>query len=121
MRLALLLLLLLWAAPAAAQSETAFRASFVTAIAAHGADLSTTAWCRGANTCVEVNPVHRWAQNSPVKLGLSKMGIAGALQLAPYWLHRKGHKKAAFWFNVGQTVAFTGLAIRNARLVSTHP
>lgn len=103
------------ALPAQAQGNTALRASFVTAIAAHTADITTTAYCLGARSCREMNPALRWTESRPVVLGLAKGAMAGALQLIPYHLQKRGHRKAAFWFNVGQTIGFTALAIRNAR------
>lgn len=103
------------ALPAEAQSNRALRASFVAAVAAHTADITTTAYCLGARTCREANPALRWAESRPVALGLTKGAMAGALQLIPYHLQKRGHRKAAFWFNVGQAVGFTALAIRNAR------
>jgi hypothetical protein len=106
-------LVLLCARPAAA--DTALRVSFVTAIAAHTADITTTAYCLGARTCREVNPVMRWAERRPVALGLTKGALAGALQLVPYTLQKRGHRRAALWFNIGQTLAFTAVAVRNSQ------
>ena len=119
MRIGLCLACLLWTAPASAQSSPhLIRASMVAAIAAHGADLSTTAWCRGANTCHEQNPALRWAQHDPVALGFAKMGIAAGLQVVTYKL-AQSHPRWAFWSNVAQTVTFSWIAARNRRLSAT--
>lgn len=120
MRFVLVAALVLVAAPAAAQdapvpSDRALRISFAAAITAHGLDVTTTAWCRAQGTCREANPALRWAADRPLTLGLAKMGTAAAMQLVPYHLARRGHLKAAFWFNVAQTCVFTSIAIRNAR------
>ena len=114
-------LALFWASPAAAQSEPAYRVSLAAAITAHGADLSTTAWCRGAGTCREVNPALRWAQDDAVALGLTKMGLAAGLALASHKWIKPRSRRAAFWFNVGQAVAFTAIAVRNARTTREPP
>ncbi len=116
MRVVLMITCLLWAAPVFAQSDRAFRLSFVGAIAAHTADITTTAYCLGQRTCHEVNPALKWAEHRPLALGLTKGATAGAMQLIPYWLDKKGHRRWAFVINVAQTVGFTALAIRNARL-----
>lgn len=114
-------LVLLSVAPVSAQdaergpSDRALRISFAAAIAAHTADITTTAYCLGQRTCHEVNPALRWAERKPVALGLTKGAIAAGLQLIPYHLAKRGHRKAAFWVNVAQTCAFTSIAVRNAR------
>lgn len=91
------------------------RVSFVLAIAAHCADLAATAACTVPGWCREVNPLLRWTQRNPVGLGLTKGGMAAGLQIIPYEMQRRGHPRAAFWFNMAQTGAFTYLAIRNAK------
>ena len=109
------LILLTFSAPASAKGRT-FRLSLVAAIAAHTADITTTAYCLGQGTCREANPALRWAEDKPVALGLTKGAMAGSLQLIPAYLARHGHEKWAIVFNVAQTVAFTGIAMRNARM-----
>jgi hypothetical protein len=113
--LAALLVLMLAATASAQSSPHALRASMVAAIAAQGADLSTTAYCLGAKTCHELNPALAWAQDKPIALGFAKMGIAAGLQVLT-WKLSKTHPRAAFWGNVAQCVVFSGIAVRNARL-----
>lgn len=116
MKTALLpLLLLVSAHTVQAQTSTVFRLSTAAAITAHGMDLSTTAFCRGALTCVEANPALRWAQDKPIALGAAKMGLAAALQLFNLKYLHPHSPKAAFWFNVAQTCVFTAVAVRNTR------
>lgn len=98
-----------------------WRASFIAAIAAHGADLSTTAWCRGQNLCEEANPVLKWADDNPITLGFAKMGFAAAVQLIPYWIMRSGHRQTAIWINVGQVILFSAIAAHNANLAVYPP
>lgn len=93
----------------------ALKVSFVTAIAAHVADIGTTTACIAAKTCKEINPTLRWAQDSPLTLSLTKGLLAGALQLIPYKLATSGHPRWALVVNILQSVAFTALAVRNER------
>lgn len=113
--LRVLALLALLAAPVQAQTSPAFRLSTAAAITAHGMDLSTTAWCRGAGTCVEANPALRWAADKPVALGAAKMGLAAGLQLLNLKYIHPRSPRGAFWFNVAQTCVFTAIAVRNTR------
>ena len=50
-----------------------YRLSFASAVVAHGADLSTTAWCLGKATCVEANPALGWASDKPIPLAVSPL------------------------------------------------
>src|SRR5690606_37163227 len=65
-------LLLLAVVPVSAQdadrgpSDRVLRISFAGAIAAHTADITTTAYCLGQCTCHAVNPALRWAERKPV-------------------------------------------------------
>lgn len=96
--------------------DTAVKWSFVPAIAAHTWDLGTTVECRTRGTCQEVNPLLRWA-DSTAALSLSKGAMAGALQLIPYSMWKRGGrwKWAALGYNLGQTIAFSYIAHRNGR------
>ena len=95
--------------------SAALKVSFVTSIAAHVADIGTTTACVATGACKEVNPALSWAQDSPLKLSLTKGLLAGALQLIPYKLATSGHPRWALVFNIIQSVAFTALAVRNER------
>ncbi len=101
-------------ASSASAQDTAFRASMVAAIAAHGADLATTENCLGAGRCTEMNQfLLRFQQ--PGVFGAVKMGIA-ALQL---WGVAKLHEthpviaQIANWSTAG---IFAGIAVHNARV-----
>ena len=91
-----------------------YRLSFASAVVAHGADLSTTAWCLGKATCVEANPALGWASDKPIPLAVVKMGTAAGLLLITHRIGRS-RPKLAMWLNVAQTVAFSALAVRNSR------
>lgn len=113
-----LCILLLCAAPVAAQEPdphpALFTASMIAAVAAHGADLATTEYCIGSGRCREMNPfLLRFHQ--PATFGATKMGLAAA-QL---WLVSKMHElwpKAALFVNVATTGIFTAIAAHNARV-----
>ncbi len=112
---AVLILLLLCASTARAQSQTAFRASLVAAVAAHGADLAATENCIGAGRCTELNPfLLRFAQ--PGVFGAVKMGVAGLSLWATAKIY-ESHPTLAVWLNVAQCAGFSAIAIRNARVI----
>ena len=119
MRTLLTVCLVLLLSPSA-DARPWFRWTTAGAIAAHGADLSTTAWCRGANTCHEANPALRWAEDSPMALGVTKMGVAAGLQLLNYRIW-KTHPKTALAINVGQMILFSAIAVRNTRTLPPSP
>jgi hypothetical protein len=108
----------LFASPAFAQSDRAYRLALAGAVTAHGLDATSSAWCLGAGTCREMNPILRPLSDTPLAFGAAKMGIAAASLLATDALRRRGHRKAAFWIAVGQSVAFTYIAVRNVRSTS---
>jgi hypothetical protein len=110
-----LLIIALFASPAFAQSDRAYRLALAGAVTAHGLDLSTSSHCLGAGTCRELNPILRPLSDTPLAFGAAKMGIAAASLLATDALRRRGHRKAAFWIAVGQGIAFTYIAVRNVR------
>jgi hypothetical protein len=112
------LIIALFASPAFAQSDRAYRLALAGAVTAHGLDLSTSSHCLGAGTCRELNPILRPLSDTPLAFGAAKMGIAAASLLATDALRRRGHRKAAFWIAVGQSIAFTYIAVRNVRSAS---
>jgi hypothetical protein len=114
MKALLAVLCLLYAVPVAAQ-DTAFRASMVAAIAAHGADLSSTEHCLGAGRCTELNPwLARFDQ--PAVFGAAKMAVAGLSLWGTAKLKDAGHPKLAIAANVGQAIGFSLIAWHNARV-----
>jgi hypothetical protein len=96
-------------------SDRAYRLALAGAVTAHGLDATSSAWCLGAGTCREINPVLRPLSDKPLAFGAAKMGIAAASLLATDALRRRGHRKAAFWIAVGQGIAFSYIAVRNVR------
>lgn len=107
---------LMLAAILAGPLDTAVKWSFVPAIAAHTWDLGSTVECRTRGTCREMNPALRWA-DSTAALSLAKGAMAGALQIIPYSMWKRGGrwKWAALGYNLGQTIAFSLIACRNGR------
>ena len=114
MRILLVLVGLLVAAPVAAQSDNVFRASLVAAVAAHGADLASTENCLGSGRCRELNP---WLArfDNPATFGAVKMGIAALSLWGTAKLH-ESHPKWAIAVNVAQAVGFSLVAAHNARV-----
>lgn len=111
----ILVVLVLLCAHAASAEDKLFRASLVSAIAAHGADLATTEHCLGSGRCRELNPfLLRFEQ--PAVFGAVKMGVAGLSLWATAKLH-DSHPRWAIAANVAQTVGFTWIAVRNTRAV----
>jgi len=112
-----LVLLLGWTTPLYAQSTDSFPLHLALAgmMAAHGADLSTTMYCLGAETCHEANPFFAPLTRHPAAAGAVKMGIAAGTA----WVllrHHEEHPKLVFWTSVGLTAFYTGVVIHNARL-----
>ena len=105
-------LAILLATPVAAQ-DTLFRASLVSAVIAHSADLAETQRCLGSGRCRETNP---WLLrfDSPSGFAVAKMGVASATLWATAKIHET-HPRLAILANLGQTVAFSWIAVHNAR------
>ena len=105
-------LLVLLAAPVSAQ-DPFFRTSLVSAVVAHSMDLAETQRCLGSGRCREMNP---WLLrfDSPSGFAVAKMSVASASLWATAILHET-HPRLAILANVGQTVAFSWIAVRNAR------
>ena len=105
--------LVLCARPVVAQ-DTLYHVSVISAIAAHGADLSITEYCLGRGTCHEVNPwLGHWS-TQPAPFGAMKMGVA-AFSL---WATSKiPNKTWATIANFGMTAAFTGIAYHNVKVL----
>ena len=88
--------------------------SFVFAMGAHGADLASTEHCLGAGRCREMNPwLARFEQ--PVAFGFAKMGVAAGSDLMVRKI-AKTHPRLAVVTNLAIGAAFTGIALRNARV-----
>lgn len=99
--------------PVQAQDAGWYRVSLITAVAAHGADLSSTSYCLGARTCVETNPWLGHFTTQPATFGAAKMGIAGI----GLWATSKiPNRRLATVVNFAVTGVFTSVAIRNARI-----
>lgn len=88
--------------------------SFIIAVAAHGADLASTENCLGAGRCKELNSLLA-RYNDPIIFGAAKMGVAGASEVLIYDMS-KNHPKLAFLTNLGVGVAFTAIAVHNAKV-----
>ncbi len=115
MKTLILLAALFVAVPASAQDSPAiYHVSVITAIAAHGADLSTTEFCLGKGSCKELNPwLGHWS-TQPAPFGAMKMGIA-AFSL---WATSKiPNKTIATIANFGMTAAFAGIAYHNVKVL----
>ena len=118
---AVAVLIIALAAPAFAQESEVgrgYRVVLAAAVIAHGMDLSSTAWCRGADSCHEANPALRWAEDDALKLGAAKMALASASMLAIDWLRRKGHGRLAFWGHLVAAGITAAVAVRNMRMVA---
>lgn len=118
--LGLVAMVLLWAAPASAQSTRVWRITTASAITAHGLDLGTSMYCMGAQTCHEANRGLAWAQDQPMLFSTVKMGTAAGLQLLSWKLHQwkrgsRWYKDPAVWFNLTQTGVFAAIARRNTQ------
>ncbi len=108
-------LLVLAPAAEAQEPDVAFRVSLATAIVAHSMDLAETMHCRGAGVCREANPLLARFE-SPSGFAIGKMSIASLSLWLTAKLHEDGHRRLAYTLNVAQTVGFTWLALRNARV-----
>ncbi len=101
-------------ASTASAQDTAFRASMVAAVAAHGADLATTENCLGAGRCRELNKfLLRFDQ--PGVFGAVKMGVAALSLWGVAKLH-DSHPKIAQIVNWSTAAVFTGIAVHNTRV-----
>ena len=101
------------AAPAAAQDSRWLHAALGAFMAAQGADLASSMWCRGAATCQEANPILRPMQDAPVGFGATKMTIAAGQTWLLLRMHNE-HPKLALILTLSGTALYTGLALRNA-------
>ena len=97
------------------------KASFVFAIAGHGADLASTEHCLGAGKCREANP---WLAryDSPVRFGVAKMLVAGGSEWGLYeYVKPRGDGKDKRRAIVGVVMngalgaTFLSIGMRNAR------
>lgn len=88
--------------------------SFIFAIGAHGADLSTTMYCLGKGTCKEVNMILARIE-SPKYYGGFKMGVAGGSEVLVYNFSKE-HPKWAIVINSIVGATFTGIAIHNSKV-----
>lgn len=81
-------------------------------------DATQTAYCLGAGTCREVNPVMRWAiarSNVPTAMtakGLWHVGLAIGLHNA-----RRQHPKAVRWIAAIATGAQLAIVVHNAKVL----
>ena len=108
-----LVLVMLWAMPVQAQ-DTAFRASMVAAVAAHGADLGSTMHCLGSGRCREMNPLlARFEQ--PAVFGAVKMSVVGLQLWALAKLHER-HPRWAIGLNLLSAGAFSAIAYHNTQV-----
>jgi hypothetical protein len=106
--------------PAAAQSETAAHLVIGAYVVAGFADTAQTAYCLGAKTCIEANPVLR-----PLMGIGDQKGVARALTVKGLWhvggsylllrMHKE-HPKLAFWTGVAMASAQTAVVVHNARV-----
>lgn len=111
---AMVALVLLCASTVQADDRIVFRASLVSAIAAHGADLASTENCLGSGRCREMNPfLLRF--NKPATFGAVKIGMAGVSLWATAKLFDT-HPRWAITANLIQTAVFAGIAAHNARV-----
>lgn len=111
-RAVLILALLLWAAPASAQTvDRIYTASEWSVLIGHSLDAAATQRCVGAGTCRELNP---WLgrYQSPVAFTLAKSAVAVGQLWATRRL-RRSHPKWAAVTNYVIAGAFVGLALRN--------
>jgi hypothetical protein len=112
-----LLLILLGAKPAHAQDRNT-PIALGAYMAAGFWDASSTAYCHGAGTCHEVNPL--LAPIVDRRGVVPAMTVKGALHvgIATWLLHdRHQHPKRAFWIAVGLTAAQVAVNVGNARRV----
>jgi hypothetical protein len=112
MCIGLLLLLVLGASPAAAQSDSVFYTALSAAAAGHAADL--VSHYKGGGR--EGNPVLAWADDSPATLGTVKVGIAATSLWATHKLWKQGRKRTALTIAVGQAVTTVLVARHNMGL-----
>lgn len=113
MRAALCVLLLLWAAPASAQTfDRIYTASEWAVLAGHSMDIASTQRCLGSGRCRELNP---WLARveSPVGFTAAKFGLAAAQLIVTRRMKAAGHPKWAAVTNYAIAAGFVGLAMRN--------
>jgi hypothetical protein len=97
------------------QRDFSYRASQVAALAAHGADLGTTAALLRHDGFREANPALRWASDRPAMLGATKMALAAGSLWLSHELYRRKHRRWAIASNLITTALITTVAVRNAR------
>lgn len=115
---ALVVVLLLVAAPASAQirwKQINWTNVAIGAFAiSQATDLATTEFCIGRGSCEEANPLFRPFQNRPIAMGVAKG--AGAVFVGDVLLRqRQAHPKRTALIAAGLAGAYVGLSIRNAR------
>lgn len=115
MRVLLLVAILLLAArPALAEDHPLYTASIIAAMAAHGADAMTTAYCLGAGSCHETNWALMHLSDQPAMFGATKMAGAGV----GLWAASKiPNKRLAAIVNFGVAAAFSFVAYHNTQVI----
>lgn len=104
--------------PAQAEDRI-FRASLATAVVAHALDTATTADCRARKVCTELNP---WLlrYERPIPFAFAKTTLATLSLWATAEVYDRCETKTCRWLaiglNVAQTVGFSWIAARNARV-----
>lgn len=80
-----------------------------------GVDIAQTAYCLGAQTCVEVNPIANWgmARYGIVPTLGTKMAVNTAVTFGLLHL-RKSHPQLAFWMAVSAASIQAAAVIHNA-------
>lgn len=113
---AAVLVLVVWAVPAWAQSERATHVAIGVAMVGQFTDITTTMYGMGAGQFQEANPLLRWAEHRPVAMGVTKGAVAVGVSAALLKAQRR-HPKAAFWTAVGVAVVQGLVTYHNARLL----
>jgi hypothetical protein len=83
-------------------------------VAASATDLSTTMFCRGAKSCVELNPALRPLQDRPLAFGLVKGAASAAIAYLLIRVHRTHPRVVRVVAGVLAAGSFA-IAIRNER------
>ena len=102
--------LLCWPLSVQAEHSLKLHVALAAYMAAHGADLSATMYCLGAQTCREVNPVFAPLTRQPFVAGATKMGVAALSS----WLLLRAHQRhptLAFWLAVGGATVTSAVAV----------
>jgi hypothetical protein len=83
-------------------------------VAASATDLSTTMFCRGAKSCVELNPALRPLQDRPLAFGLVKGAASAAIAYLLIRVHRTHPRVVRVVAGVLAAGSFA-IAVRNER------